>query len=61
MLKGQWPKGEEQPKFLRMRTKKGIEIVVTVYSDYSLIVLQDCTTVADVKPKEMKVEGDEQR
>lgn len=59
MIQGQWPKGEEELKFIRMRTKKGIEIVVTIYADYSLIVLQDCTTVAEVKPKEQKTEGAE--
>ena len=41
-----------------MRTKKGIEIVITVHGSYSLVVLQDCTGVADVKPKE-KVESEE--
>ena len=52
-------KGEEQLKSIRMRTKKGIEIMVTVYNNCTLIVLQDCTAVADVKPKDLKIEGED--
>ena len=59
MLKAQSADGKEELRSIRMRTKKGVEIIVTVNSGYTLIVLQDCTGVADVRPKEVKVEGEE--
>ena len=49
----------EQLRSIRMRTKKGIEIIVTVQNNCTLVVLQDCTKVADVKPRDAKVEGEE--
>ena len=52
-------KGDDQLKSIRMRTKKGIEIIVTVFNNYILVALQDCTSVADVKPKEVKLETEE--
>ncbi len=58
MLKQHLGKGEETLKFIRLRTKKGIEIIVTYCNGFLLVVLQDCTEVADVKPKEQKIEGD---
>ena len=41
-----------------MRTKKGIEIIVTVNRGYTLIVLQDGTGVADGRPKDAKNEDE---
>ena len=46
----------EELKSIRMRTKKGIEIIVTVASGFTLVVLQDCTEVANVRPKDVKGE-----
>eukprot|EP00826_Nyctotherus_ovalis_P045509 TRINITY_DN5045_c0_g2_i2.p2 TRINITY_DN5045_c0_g2~~TRINITY_DN5045_c0_g2_i2.p2 ORF type:complete len:126 (-),score=54.53 TRINITY_DN5045_c0_g2_i2:136-513(-) len=50
--------GREELKSIRMRTRKGVEIIVTVASGYTLVVLQDCTAVADVRPKDAK--GDDE-
>ncbi len=58
MLRVQSPDGKEELKSIRMRTKKGIEIIVTVSAGFTLIVLQDCTGVSEVRPKEVK-EGEE--
>ena len=53
---------DDDLKFIRMRTKKGIEIIVTIHKSYTLIALQDCTKVAEVKAKvEAKVEGEEMK
>ncbi len=59
MLKNQATDSKEELRSIRMRTKKGIEIIVTVSNGFTLVVLQDCTGVADVKPKEVK-EGTEE-
>ena len=64
MLKGIGTDGKEELRSIRMRTKKGIEIIVTVggaNNANTLVTLQDCTTVAEVKPKEVKAEGEEQK
>eukprot|EP00831_Metopus_contortus_P044384 TRINITY_DN355_c0_g1_i4.p1 TRINITY_DN355_c0_g1~~TRINITY_DN355_c0_g1_i4.p1 ORF type:complete len:208 (+),score=71.10 TRINITY_DN355_c0_g1_i4:3-626(+) len=59
MLHNPTTKNEEELKSIRMRTKKGIEIIVTITNNFILIVLQDCTKVAEVKLSEARPEGEE--